>query len=141
MLKLATLAPSLLKLLAEDKLDMEQCQALCLESDQDRQVAVYENLMATYSCASAHLLKRQITESEIAVTDARFEAIGREAYELAGGVSEKIYSAHRRATWTVDRLLVDTLMAENWRKLPSKSSRKRAGMGDGPSRISRYGAK
>lgn len=36
MLKLANLAPELITLLAEDKLDVEQCQALSLESDPAR---------------------------------------------------------------------------------------------------------
>ncbi|MCP6269580.1 hypothetical protein NL475_26290, partial [Klebsiella pneumoniae] len=40
MLKLANLAPELITLLAEDKLDVEQCQALSLESDPARQVQV-----------------------------------------------------------------------------------------------------
>lgn len=141
MLKLATLAPSLLKLLAEDKLDMEQCQALCLESDQDRQVAVYENLMATYSCAPAHLLKRQITESEIAVTDARFGFIGREAYELAGGVVREDLFSSQEGDGTVDRLLVDTLMVEKLEKIAVEIEQKEGwawAMGR-PSRINRYG--
>lgn len=141
MLKLATLAPSLLKLLAEDKLDMEQCQALCLESDQDRQVAVYENLMATYSCAPAHLLKRQITESEIAVTDARFGFIGREAYELAGGVVREDLFSSQEGDGTVDRLLVDTLMVEKLEKISLEIQQKEGwawAMGR-PSRINRYG--
>jgi len=141
MLKLATLAPSLLKLLAEDQLDMEQCQALCLESDQDRQVAVYENLLATYSCAPAHLLKRQITESEISVTDARFGFIGREGYELAGGVvREDLFSAQEGAG-TVDRLLVDTLMAEKLEKIALEIQQKEGwswAMGR-PVNISRFG--
>lgn len=42
MLKLANLAPELITLLAEDKLDVEQCQALSLESDPARQVQVYD---------------------------------------------------------------------------------------------------
>jgi len=141
MLKLATLAPSLLKLLAEDKLDMEQCQALCLESDQDRQIAVYENLMATYSCAPAHLLKRQITESEIAVTDARFGFIGREAYELAGGVVREDLFSSQEGDGTVDRLLVDTLMVEKLEKIAVEIEQKEGwawAMGR-PSRINRYG--
>lgn len=141
MLKLATLAPSLLKLLAEDKLDMEQCQALCLESDQDRQVGVYENLMATYSCAPAHLLKRQITESEIAVTDARFGFIGREAYELAGGVVREDLFSSQEGDGTVDRLLVDTLMVEKLEKIAVEIEQKEGwawAMGR-PSRINRYG--
>jgi ParB family chromosome partitioning protein len=38
MLKLASLAPELIALLAENTLDVEQCQALSLESDPARQV-------------------------------------------------------------------------------------------------------
>ncbi|UMX79898.1 chromosome partitioning protein ParB [Klebsiella pneumoniae] len=36
MLKLANLAPELITLLAEDKLDVEQCPGLSLESDPAR---------------------------------------------------------------------------------------------------------
>jgi ParB family chromosome partitioning protein len=46
MLKLASLAPELIALLAENKLDVEQCQALSLESDPARQVQVYEQVKA-----------------------------------------------------------------------------------------------
>lgn len=117
MLKLSTLAPSLVKLLAEDKIDMEQCQALCLESDPERQVAVYENVRAKHSWAPAHMLKNQITESEISVTDSRFAFIGREAYELAGGVvREDLFSAQEGAG-TVDRLLTESLMAEKLERI------------------------
>lgn len=141
MLKLATLAPSLLKLLAEDKLDIEQCQSLCLENNPERQIAVYENLMSSYSCAPAHLLKRQITESEISVTDPRFGFIGREAYERAGGVVREDLFSSQEGDGTVDRLLVDTLMAEKLEKIALDIQQKESwawGMGR-PVNISRFG--
>jgi ParB family chromosome partitioning protein len=47
MLKLASLAPELIALLAENTLDVEQCQALSLESDPARQVEVYEQVKAS----------------------------------------------------------------------------------------------
>ncbi len=40
---------------------------LSLESDQARQVQVYEQVKAAYSTVSAHLIKRVITETEISV--------------------------------------------------------------------------
>ncbi|MCE6966839.1 ParB/RepB/Spo0J family partition protein [Enterobacter sp. MW07] len=124
MLKLSTLAPSLVKLLAEDKIDMEQCQSLCLESDPERQVAVYENVRAKHSWAPAYMLKNQITESEISVTDSRFAFIGREAYELAGGVvREDLFSAQEGAG-TVDRLLTESLMAEKLEKIAGEIEQK-----------------
>ncbi|CAM7588271.1 ParB/RepB/Spo0J family partition protein [Klebsiella variicola subsp. variicola] len=62
MLKLANLAPELITLLAEDKLDVEQCQALSLESDPARQVQVYDQVKTSYGSTPAHLLKRAITD-------------------------------------------------------------------------------
>jgi hypothetical protein len=54
MLKLASLAPELIALLAENTLDVEQCQALSLESDPARQVEVYQRVKAQHSYAPAH---------------------------------------------------------------------------------------
>lgn len=62
MLKLANLAPELITLLAEDKLDVEQCQALSLESDPARQVQVYDQVKTSYGSTPAHLLGQAVTE-------------------------------------------------------------------------------
>ena len=112
MLKLANLAPELITLLAEDKLDVEQCQALSLESDPARQVQVYDQVKTSYGSTPAHLLKRAITDTEIAVTHARFVFIGREAYEAAGGVvREDLFSA-QEGDGTADGVLVERLVQE-----------------------------
>lgn len=47
MLKLANLAPVLMEKLAADELSVEQCQALCLEEDQTRQVEIFEGVKAS----------------------------------------------------------------------------------------------
>lgn len=75
---------------------MEQCQALSLESDPARQVQVYDQVKTSYGSTPAHLLKRAITDTEIAVTHSRFVFIGREAYEAAGAWCVRICSAPRR---------------------------------------------
>lgn len=112
MLKLASLAPELIALLAEDKLDVEQCQALSLESDPARQVQVYEQVKASYSNVPAYLLKRAITDTEIAVDHARFVFVGREMYESAGGVvREDLFSA-QEGDGTADGVLVERLVRE-----------------------------
>lgn len=112
MLKLASLAPELIALLAENSLDVEQCQALSLESDPARQIQVYEQVKASYSNAPAHLLKRAITDTEISVRDARFMFVGREAYEAAGGeVREDLFSA-QEGDGTADGVLVGRLVQE-----------------------------
>lgn len=112
MLKLANLAPELLSLLAENKLDVEQCQALSLEPDQSRQVQVYHQAKESYSNIPAHLLKRLITETEISVNSSRFVFVGREAYEAAGGVvREDLFSAED-GDGTADSVLTDRLVQE-----------------------------
>ncbi|WP_336185817.1 ParB/RepB/Spo0J family partition protein [Klebsiella grimontii] len=112
MLKLASLAPELIALLAENTLDVEQCQALSLESDPARQIQVYEQVKASYSNAPAHMLKRAITDTEISVRDARFVFVGREAYEAAGGdVREDLFSA-QEGDGTADGVLVGRLVQE-----------------------------
>lgn len=112
MLKLANLAPELLSLLAENRLDVEQCQALSLENDPVRQVEIYERVKAQYSYAPAHMLKRAITDTEIGVNHSRFVFIGREMYESAGGVvREDLFSA-QEGDGTADGVLVERLVQE-----------------------------
>ncbi|WP_300002417.1 ParB/RepB/Spo0J family partition protein [uncultured Cedecea sp.] len=112
MLKLASLAPELLTLLAENKLDVEQCQALSLEPDQKRQVEIYTQVKESYSRAPAHLLKRAVTDTEISVTSPRFVFVGREAYEAAGGVvREDLFSAED-GDGTADSVLTARLVQE-----------------------------
>ncbi|PFP22028.1 chromosome partitioning protein, partial [Bacillus sp. AFS073361] len=67
--------------LAADELSVEQCQALCLEDDQTRQVEIFEGVKASYSNAPAHLLKNAVTDTELRITSPQFLFIGREAYE------------------------------------------------------------
>ncbi|QHM74049.1 hypothetical protein C7M51_04410 (plasmid) [Mixta intestinalis] len=112
MLKLANLAPELLALLAENKLDVEQCQALSLENDPVRQVEIYERVKAQHSYAPAHMLKRAVTDTEIGVNHSRFVFIGREMYESAGGVvREDLFSA-QEGDGTADGVLVERLVQE-----------------------------
>ncbi len=106
MLKLANLAPELLALLAENKLDVEQCQVLSLENDPVRQVEIYERVKAQHSYAPAHMLKRAITDTEIGMNHSRFVFIGREMYESAGGVvREDLFSA-QEGDGTADGVLL-----------------------------------
>ncbi|EHG6070365.1 ParB/RepB/Spo0J family partition protein [Salmonella enterica] len=112
MLKLANLAQELLSLLAENKLDVEQCQALSLENDPVRQVEIYERVKVQHSYAPAHMLKRAITDTEIGVNHSRFVFIGREMYESAGGVvREDLFSA-QEGDGTADGVLVERLVQE-----------------------------
>ncbi|MEJ1269036.1 ParB/RepB/Spo0J family partition protein [Pantoea ananatis] len=112
MLKLANLAPSLLKLLADDKLTVEQCQVLCLEDDQDRQVSVYESVKSGWPELPLSMLKKQITDKEISVTDRRFLFVGREAYENAGGVVREDLFSQQDGEGTADIVLLEKLTVQ-----------------------------
>lgn len=112
MLKLANLAPVLLEKLANDELDSDQCQALCLESCQERQVQVFDSVYAEWGAAPAHLLRKAITETEIPVTSSRFVFIGRDAYEAAGGVVREDLFSEEEGNGTADRVLVERLFLE-----------------------------
>ncbi|PQK95141.1 hypothetical protein CG435_21915 [Pantoea ananatis] len=112
MLKLANLAPSLLKLLADDKLTVEQCQVLCLEDDQERQVSVYESVKSGWPELPLSMLKKQITDKEISVTDRRFLFVGRDAYENAGGVVREDLFSQQEGEGTADTVLLEKLTVQ-----------------------------
>lgn len=112
MLKLANLAPSLLKLLADDHLTVEQCQVLCLEDDQERQVSVYESVKSGRPDLPLFMLKKQITDKEISVTDRRFLFVGREAYENAGGVVREDLFSQQEGEGTADIVLLEKLTVQ-----------------------------
>ncbi len=97
MLKLASLAPELIALLAENTLDVEQCQALSLESDPARQVEIYQRVKAQHSYAPLICLnapsrtpKYRFATPALCLSDAK-------RMRPQGGVREDLFSA-RRAT-------------------------------------------
>lgn len=112
MLKLANLTPSLMDRLAQDELTVDQCQALCLEDDQARQVDVYESVKASWSNAPAHLIKRAVTDSEISTDSVKFRFIGRDAYEAAGGCVREDLFSQEEGDGTADSVLVERLVQE-----------------------------
>lgn len=112
MLKLASLAPALLEKLAQDEITVEQCQVLCLESDQERQVQVFDSVCAQWASAPAHLLRKAITDTEISVSSSSFVFVGRETYEAAGGVVREDLFSQEDGAGTVDRVLVERLVQD-----------------------------
>ncbi|PMS15598.1 chromosome partitioning protein ParB [Trinickia dabaoshanensis] len=126
-LKIANLAPSLLDLLREDKLDYEQAKALALADDHTTQERVWAEAREGWQRRPAQL-QAALTKAEI---DARESAlakfVGLDAYEKAGGyVRRDLFSddpnagfiedadlLHRLAT---DRLieLSQTVAVEGW---------------------------
>lgn len=117
MLKLANLAPSLIQKLAQDELNVEQCQALCLENDHALQVGVLESVKASWSNAPAHLIKRAITETEMRTDSVKFRFIGRDAYEAAGGYVREDLFSQDEGDGTADSVLVERLVQEKLERI------------------------
>ncbi|MBU9852010.1 ParB/RepB/Spo0J family partition protein [Rahnella aceris] len=83
-LRLAGMAPALLAALAEDKLNVDQLQALSASEDQERQLNVWENAFGYYR--NPKELREAVLKGEVPAAGNRLlDFVGREAYEQAGG--------------------------------------------------------
>lgn len=115
LLKLAGLAPSLLNLMAQDEISIDQCQALALDSNHDRQWQVWEQGLARFggNSSPAHWLKSQITDNRLNVSGSNaFGFVGHEAYLAAGGLIEEDLFSQQDGNGFADRLLVEKLALE-----------------------------
>ncbi|PKE27430.1 ParC [Rahnella sp. AA] len=84
LLRLAGMAPALLAELAEDKINLDQLQALSASEDHARQLDVWENAYGYYSAPKE--LREAVLKGEVAAEGNRLLGfVGREAYEQAGG--------------------------------------------------------
>ena len=126
-LKIANLAPSLLDLLRDDRLDYEQAKVLALADDHATQERVWSEASNDWQRRPSEL-RAALTNAEIDARDSALaKFVGLDAYEAAGGpVRRDLFSddqnagyienaelLHRLAT---DRLieLSQTLSAEGW---------------------------
>lgn len=112
-LRLASLAPELLDGLAKDELTLEQCQALALEADPQRQVMVWQGASENFgSGVSAEKLRRLITESEVSTSDNRmWDFVGEADYVAAGGeVRRDLFSQDEGGF--ADKLLLEQVLVQ-----------------------------
>ncbi|QHS50053.1 ParB/RepB/Spo0J family partition protein (plasmid) [Klebsiella michiganensis] len=112
-LRLASLAPELLDGLAKDELTLEQCQALALEADPQRQVMVWQGASENFgSGVSAEKLRRLITESEVSTSGNRmWDVVGEADYVAAGGeVRRDLFSQDEGGF--VDKLLLEQVLVQ-----------------------------
>jgi ParB family chromosome partitioning protein len=112
-LRLASLAPELLDGLAKDELTLEQCQALALETDPQRQVTVWQSASENFgSGVSAEKLRRLITESEVSTQDNRmWDVVGEADYVAAGGeVRRDLFSQNEGGF--VDKVLLEQVLVQ-----------------------------
>lgn len=112
-LKLASVAPSILKAFRADKIDLEQVMAYTLTDDQERQEAVFRS----NPDMNAYRVRRTLTEGDIPLTDKRVTFVGLDAYSEAGGGFYQDLFSDGEAAYLTDAALLDRLFDEKLQQL------------------------
>lgn len=115
-LKLTNLAPAILEALAEDKLTLDQCQALTLADSHENQMEVWKKL-ESYHDDSASTIRLLVTSTETKISRSpKFRFIGEEAYLAAGGlIRTDLFSSDDEGY--IDTSLVEQLTAEKLQQI------------------------
>ena len=110
-LRLASVAPALLDVYAEDGMTLDQLMAFTVTGDHERQLQVWETVQKSYS-REGYYIRRMLTEGAVAATDRRTQFVGIEAYEAAGGPVSRDLFQHDNGGWLEDVALLDRLATE-----------------------------
>ncbi|MCK1510853.1 ParB/RepB/Spo0J family partition protein [Bradyrhizobium sp. 18] len=110
-LRLASVAPSLHDVYAEDGMTLEQLMAFSVTADQARQEQVWENARKSGN-DEPYQIRRMLTENTVRASDRRAQFVGLGAYEQAGGSVMRDLFAHDDGGWLRDVPLLDRLVTE-----------------------------
>ncbi len=115
-LKLASVAPALLEVYAEDGMTLEQLMAFTVNSDHARQAQVWEAVKNSWN-KEPYSIRRMLTETSVRASDRRAAFVGIDVYEASGGVVLRDLFQGDDGGWLedpalLDRLVVDKLQAE-----------------------------
>ncbi|NEY92049.1 ParB/RepB/Spo0J family partition protein [Tabrizicola oligotrophica] len=110
-LKLASVAPALLEVYAEDGMTLEQLMAFTVNSDPARQVQVWDAVKNSWN-KEPYSIRRMLTETAVRASDRRAVFVGIEAYEAAGGSMLRDLFQGDDGGWLEHPALLDRLVAE-----------------------------
>jgi len=110
-LKLASVAPALLEIYAEDGMTLEQLMAFTVNPDHARQVQVWDAVKNSWN-KEAYAIRRMLTETSVRASDRRAVFVGVDAYEAAGGVVLRDLFQGDDGGWLEDPVLLDRLVSE-----------------------------
>jgi ParB family chromosome partitioning protein len=110
-LRLASVAPALLDIYAEDGMSLEQLMAFTVSKDHERQVQVWTAVQNS-PFRQAYAIRQALTESAVPARDRRVLFVGLESYEAAGGTLTRDLFDEDRGGWLDDVALLDRLVAE-----------------------------
>ena len=109
-LKLASVAPALLEVYAEDAMTLEQLMAFTVNPDHTRQVQVWDAVKNSWN-KEPYSIRRMLTETSVRASDRRAVFVGVDAYEAAGGVVLRDLFQGDGDGWLEDPALLDRLVA------------------------------
>ncbi|MCA3512588.1 MAG: ParB N-terminal domain-containing protein [Rhodobacter sp.] len=110
-LKLASVAPALLEVYAEDGMTLEQLMAFTVNPDHARQVQVWDAVKNSWN-KEPYAIRRMLTETSVRASDRRAVFVGVAAYEAAGGVVLRDLFQGDDGGWLEDPALLDRLVTE-----------------------------
>ena len=110
-LRLASVAPALLEVYAEDAMTLEQLMAFTVSEDHARQEQVWEAIRNGWQKEPYHI-RRLLTETTVRASDKRALFVGIDAYEAAGGSVLRDLFQQDDGGWLQDPVLLDRLVGE-----------------------------
>jgi ParB family chromosome partitioning protein len=126
-LKLASVAPALLDVYAEDGMTLEQLMAFTVNPDHARQVQVWDAVKNSWN-KEPYSIRRMLTETSVRASDRRAVFVGVGAYEAAGGVVLRDLFQGDDGGWLEDPALLDRLVADKL-QAEAQASPQRVGSG------------
>jgi len=110
-LKLASVAPALHDLYAEDEMTLDQLMAFTVSDDPERQVQTWELLAHSFNKSPAFIRSKR-TENSVRAVDKRVRFVSVDAYVSAGGSLVRDLFEADDGGWLTDPALLDRLVSE-----------------------------
>lgn len=108
-LRLGAVSPKLMQVYRDGDLTLDQLMAFAITEDHDRQEQVYESL--SYN-REPWIIRRDLTKTNVAVTDRRAIFVGPEAYAEGGGTIIRDLFTEDQGGFYEDPALLDRLVIE-----------------------------
>lgn len=108
-LRLASVAPALLDVYADDGMSLDQLMAFTVNPNHERQAQVWEVLQRSYT-KQPYEIRRMLTEDTVRASDKRVQFVGVEAYVEAGGAVMRDLFQTDDGGWLDDPRLLDRLV-------------------------------
>lgn len=115
-LKLANVAPEILRAFRDDKLSLEAMMAFALTDDWSVQLSYFSAATRRWDL-EAHAVRIAMTKREIGSEDGRVKFVGLDAYEQAGGAVRRDLFDNNGGGYVADETLLNQLVTEKLHRI------------------------